>query len=116
MYLSTGSTITITNTRFNRGDAVYGGAIFILGSADVSIKSSNFTNNNADQGAAIHATSYNSLTISNNCIFSGNSANSKVGECIYVTNAFQALSVSNSQFQVNDNAMYLKRTDVTINS
>jgi predicted outer membrane repeat protein len=116
MYLSTGSTVTITNTRFIQGVAVYGGAIYILGSADVSIESTTFTNNNADQGAAIHATTYSTLSISNNCRFSGNNANSKVGEWLYVTNAFAALVISDSVFLVTDNAIYLKRTDATITS
>ena len=116
MYLSTGSVVIITNTVFNKGFATYGGAIYILGNADVLIESSNFTSNNADQGAAIHATTYNTLSISNNCIFSSNSANSKVGEWIYVTNAFNALLITNSQFIVNDNAIYLKRTNAIITS
>ena len=66
MYLSTGSAVTITQSSFNKGEATYGGAIYILGSADVTIQSSNFTSNTADQGAAVHATTYNTLSISNN--------------------------------------------------
>ena len=66
MYLSTGSVVSITSSTFTKGFAVYGGAIYILGSADVILQSSTFRGNVADQGAAIHATSYNSFTISNN--------------------------------------------------
>lgn len=116
MYLSTGSTITITGSTFSNGYAEYGGAIYILGSADVSIQTSNFTSNTAQQGGAIHATTYNSFTISNNCYFTSNNANSKVGECIYITNAFEAFSVANSYFTVTNNAIYLKRTQATISS
>lgn len=116
MFLSTGSTVTITGSTFTNGNAIYGGAIYILGSADVSIQSSTFSNNVADHGAAIHATSYNTFSISNNCVFTGNSANLKVGECLYVTNAFQKLEISDTTFQVTDNAIYLKRTEVSIST
>ena len=116
MYLSTGSTITITGSTYKNGKAIYGGAVYILGNANVSIKSSTFTNNQANQGGAIHATSYNSFSISDSCSFSGNSASSKVGECIYVTNAFSPLTISSSSFSVSVNAIYIERTDISVSS
>ena len=116
MYLSTGSTITITGSSFKNGQAIYGGAVYILGNANVYIQSSEFSSNQAVQGGAVHATSYNTLSITNSCSFSGNTASSKVGECIYVTNAFSTLTISSSTFSVSVNAIYMERTDISVTS
>ena len=58
MYLSTGSVVSIENCEFHDGVAVFGGAIFILGDADVTISKSVFRGNEAEKGGAIHATSF----------------------------------------------------------
>lgn len=80
MYLSTSSHVVISGSSFSNGDAIYGGAIYVLGNADITIKSTSFTNNTANQGAAIHATTYDSFSILDGTEFSGNEASSKVGE------------------------------------
>jgi predicted outer membrane repeat protein len=115
LYLSTGSTVSITQSQFIQGNATYGGAIYILGNADVSIKQGTFTENEADQGGAIYATSYNTFSITESTTFSGNKALSHVGECLYITNAFQILNIDSTTFTVADNAIYLKRTGISIN-
>ena len=63
MYLSTGSLINIVNCQFNKGEAIFGGAIFVLGDADVTISNAQFTENHAEEGGAIHATSFKTLII-----------------------------------------------------
>ena len=66
MYLSTSSIVSISNSEFAFGKAIYGGAIYVLGNSQVDIKSTDFHDNQANQGAAIHATTYATFSVSEN--------------------------------------------------
>ena len=135
IYILGNANVYIQSSEFSSNQAVQGGAVHatsyntlsifktffkiiaaVVYNANVYIQSSEFSSNQAVQGGAVHATSYNTLSITNSCSFSGNTASSKVGECIYVTNAFSTLTISSSTFSVSVNAIYMERTDISVTS
>ena len=71
--VSSGATLSITDSQFDSGYANYGGAIYVSGNSDVSISDSHFKNWYAFMnGGAIYATGFQTIKLTN-WEFEGNS-------------------------------------------
>ncbi len=102
-----------SNTATTTDDQFGGGAIFMRGGAVVSIEDSDFTSNSTTScGGAISAwpddgdpdtddddANTNSLTISDNCAFSGNHASKWAGAILFKVKG--SMTVSDSSFSAN---------------
>ena len=70
--ISAGATVTITNSNFDNGYAINGGAIYVSGNSDLTLNTCNFNGcASKSYGGAIYATGFNSFSASN-CQFSKN--------------------------------------------
>lgn len=82
MHLIAESSILIEDSNFLSGQAMNGGAIYILGDSSATIMSSTFTENVAEKhGGAISAESFAYLYIKD-CIFYNNEAQNETGDSI----------------------------------
>jgi len=82
VYVYEGSGLTAVSSEFKDNEAYRGGAIYVVGTAN--LEKNEFTSNNASLGGAIFISSHNAQNITENT-FTSNTAGS--GEAIYTENA-----------------------------
>ena len=73
MYISIGAELHVAGSRFINGIAKSGGAIFAVGEANITIESSEFTQNSAlNSGGAIFLSNFRGVNITKNSVFRDN--------------------------------------------
>ena len=73
MYLSIGAEVIVTDTRFKKGIATTGGAIYAVGEATLAIEACEFTDNSAlNSGGAIFLSNFKGVNITRNSKFRNN--------------------------------------------
>ncbi len=88
------SNVTIVDSYFTNGQALVGGAIYMLGESSVHIGRSKFVENVAElSGGAISAESFNSIKIFDNTQFSLNIARNQTGSCVYASSSLNFVSI-----------------------
>ncbi|TNV88103.1 hypothetical protein FGO68_gene7380 [Halteria grandinella] len=104
--------IRVLKTKFLRGRAIQGGAIFSQGPAEIYFIDSQFTENTATQsGGAIYADSFSVLKLNESVVLRGNQAG-KLGDGVYAKNAldgqiiFQDIQMSSD---LASNYLYVER-------
>eukprot|EP00347_Sterkiella_histriomuscorum_P024148 403332142 len=85
----------IQDSYFTDGQAVYGGAIYVSGDSQIMIQRSQFSANKAYvSGGAIYGSGFQSISITQNCIFNYNLATNR-GDDMYVSNTDGELKLEN---------------------
>ena len=93
------SNVIIKNSLFTNGQALIGGAIYLLGDSNLNIENSKFLDNVANlMGGAIAAESFNEINIYGGTVFHMNLARNLTGDAIYATSSLSSLQIKDSKF------------------
>ena len=93
------SNVIIRNSFFTNGQALIGGAIYLLGDSNLHVENTKFLDNEADlMGGAIAAESFNEINIYGGTIFHMNLARNLTGDAIYAASSLRSLKVKDSKF------------------